>query len=284
MATFDTTQSRFLRPHDAGRLRRNQRQIQVQRVLVIARNLVVLAVVVVAAVWTYRETQSDARFAVKKIEVQGVTHTPAASIDRVTQQYVGLNLFKIDIARVQRDLGGLAWVSRIEIEKQLPDTLRIRVTERKPVALLSRGDRLVYVDATAKPFAELSPAAGDDDLPIISGASGSELQRAVAFVGELRAKDPQVYSRISEVRPIAPRGFALFDRELGAFVYANAEDVSAKWRSLYSIARAEQLGRGDIRYADLRFDGRVVLRPNVTLKQTINATPLVSEGVTHVQN
>jgi cell division protein FtsQ len=284
MATFDTTSSRFLRPHDAGRMRRNQRQIQVQRVLVVARNFIVFAVVVVAAVWTYRETQSDARFAVKKIEVEGVTHTPAAAIDRITSQYVGLNLFKIDIARVQRDLGGLAWVSRIEIEKQLPGTLRIRVTERQPVALLSRGDRLLYIDSTSTPFAELSPTVGDDDLPIISGATGSELRRAVAFVRELRAKDPQVYSRISEVRPIAPRGFALFDRELGAFVYANAEDVSGKWRSLYSIARAEHLGRGDIRYADLRFAGRVVLRPNVTLEQTITAKPLASEGVTHVQN
>ena len=281
MATFDTTSSRFLRPHDVNRLRRNQRRIQVQRILIVARNILVVAAVVIGAMWAYQQTQSDARFAVKRIEVQGVKHTPAAALDLVTQQYTGLNLFKIDIARVQRDLGGLAWVSRIDIEKQLPDTLRIHITERQPVALVSNGDRLLYIDANAVAFAELSPQVGDDDLPIITGASGAELQRAVTFVRDLRKHDPQVYSRISEIRPIPPRGFALFDREIGAFVYANGQDLSSKWRDLYALLAAEQ--RPAIEYADLRFNDRIVLKPRgILLASRISTVP--QTGVTNVQN
>ena len=87
------------------------------------------------------------------------------------------------------------------------------------------------------------------------------MARTVAFVGTLRASDPLLYSHISEVHPIAPRAFALFDRELGTSVYVNAEDVSPKWRSLYSIARAENLKRGSIEYVDLRFNDRIVLKP-----------------------
>ena len=51
---------------------------------------------------------------------------------------------------------------------------------------------------------------------------------------------------------------ALFDRDLGAFVYANAEDISAKWRSLYGIVRADGLR---IQYADLRFTDRIIIKP-----------------------
>jgi cell division protein FtsQ len=281
MATFDTTSSRFLRPHDVNRLRRNQRRIQVQRILVVARNILVVAALIIGAMWAYQQTQSDARFAVKRIEVQGVKHTPAAALDLITRQYTGLNLFKIDIARVQRDLGGLAWVSRIDIEKQLPDTLRIHITERQPVALVSLDGRLLYIDANAVAFAELSPQVGDDDLPIITGASGAELQRAVTFVRDLRRRDPQVYSRISEIRPIPPRGFALFDRDLGAFVYANGEDLSSKWRDLYELIAAEQ--RPDIEYADLRFNDRIVLKPRgILLASRISTVP--QTGVTNVQN
>jgi cell division protein FtsQ len=281
MATFDTTSSRFLRPHDVNRLRRNQRRIQVQRILVVARNILVVAALIIGAMWAYQQTQSDARFAVKRIEVQGVKHTPAAALDLITRQYTGLNLFKIDIARVQRDLGGLAWVSRIDIEKQLPDTLRIHITERQPVALVSLDGRLLYIDANAVAFAELSPQVGDDDLPIITGASGAELQRAVTFVRDLRRRDPQVYSRISEIRPIPPRGFALFDRDLGAFVYANGEDLSSKWRDLYALIAAEQ--RPDIEYADLRFNDRIVLKPRgILLASRISTVP--QTGVTNVQN
>lgn len=276
MSSFDTTASRFLRPNDGARPR-NQRRIQVQRILFILRNVFLAALLVAGGVWGYLRTQSDARFAVRTIEVVGAVHTPADALDIVTSRYVGLNLFKIDIARVQNDLGGLAWVSGIYIEKKLPDTLRIKIAERKPVALvrsgapidgIRSGDRLLYADEQGVAFAELSPAVGDDDLPLIANASGAELVRTIAFLTELRTRDPHVYARISEVRPVPPRGFAVFDRQINALVYVNADDVSAKWRSLYSILDAEQ--RPPIAYADLRFADRVVIKP--------------SEGAPHVQN
>ncbi|HKO02440.1 MAG TPA: FtsQ-type POTRA domain-containing protein [Thermoanaerobaculia bacterium] len=253
--------ARFLRPPDVGRIRRNQRRIQAQRVLMIAFNVLIVATVALTALWAYRRTQSDSRFAVKAIEIAGATHTPRAQLDAITKQYTGLNLFRIDIARVQHDLGGLPWVSHIAIEKKLPDTLRILIVERTPVALAANDGALRYVDPQGIAFADLSPTVGDSDLPVITHATGAELVRSVRLVADLRAKDPEVFSRISEIRPIAPNGFALFDRQLGAFVYANGDDLSAKWRSLYSIVQAEHLGRADIEYADLRFNDRIVVKP-----------------------
>lgn len=263
MATFDTTASRFLRPTDVARLRRNQRRIQVQRLLVLMRNAALAAALVAGAVWAYRHTQSNERFAVRTIEVDGAVHTSRAALDLVTRRYVGLNLFQIDIARVQKDLGGLGWVHRIDIEKKLPDTLRIKITERTPVALVRTGDRLLYVDEDGVGFAELSPASGNDDLPIITDAQGAELARSVALLRELRTRDRELYSRVSEVWPIPPRGFALYDRDLGAVVYANADDLAAKWRQLYAVLEAEN--HPNIEYADLRFADRVIVKPLETM-------------------
>ncbi len=260
-ASYGENTQRFLRPLDAGRVRRNQRRIQAQRILGVLSKITLAIVVVAVGLWIWQRTQSDARFAVKQVEISGAKHTPRAALASVTAGYSGMNLFRIDIARVQNDLRGLKWVSRIDIEKKLPDTLRINVTERTPVALVRTGDRIQYVDDRGVTFAELSPEVGDDDLILIADAESDELARAVAFVHALRASDPLLYSRISEVHSIAPRGFALFDRELGATVYANAEDVSPKWRSLYSIVKTEHLGRGALEYADLRFADRIVVKP-----------------------
>jgi len=258
LMNFDTTASRFFRPSDPARLRRNQRRIQVQRLLVVLRTVALVAVVAIGATAAYRHTQSNARFAVRSIEVEGAQHTPRTAIDRVTQQYVGLNLFQIDIARVQRDLGGLGWVQRIDIEKKLPDVLRIKITERSPVALVRSGERLLYTDQDGLGFAELSASAGDDDLPIITDAEGPELARTVALLGELKRADAQLYSRVSEVWPIPPRGFAMYDRALGAVVYANADDIAAKWRNLYAVLAAENHPK--IEYADLRFANRLIVK------------------------
>ena len=99
------------------------------------------------------------------------------------------------------------------------------------------------------------------------------MTRCVALLRELRAKDPLLYARVSEVRPVAPRGFAIFDRELGAFVYADAGGLSAKWRDLYAIVANEKLARGAIEYADLRFQNRIVVKP-----WRAAAAPSPSEG------
>jgi cell division protein FtsQ len=255
---FDTTASRFLRPTDITRLRRNQRRIQVQRLLVVLRTAGLLATLVIGGIWVWRHTQSDERFAVRTIEVDGAVHTPRAALDLLTQRYVGANLFQMDIARVQQDLGGLGWVRRIGIEKKLPDTLRIKITERNPVALVRVADKILYVDEEGSGFAELSPTVGDRDLPVIGEAQGAELARTVKLLEALRRTDPAMYARISEVWPIPPRGFAIYDRELGAVVYVNAEDASAKYRDLRAVLRAEN--QPQIEYADLRFADRVIVK------------------------
>jgi cell division protein FtsQ len=282
MSVFDQSEPRFFRPSDATRIRRNLRVIQLQRAGVVLRNALFIAIVAIGAFWAYRQTQSDARFAVRHIEIAGAVHTQRAAIEAVTRRYVGLNLFQIDIARVQTDLHSLAWIQRIAIEKKVPDTLRINVVERVPVALAMRNGSLQYVDASGVVCGELSPAVGDSDLPVVRDADGPELVRTVQFIDDLRAKDPVVYSRIGEVRPIAPRGFAIFDRDLAATVYANADDVSPKFRDLYAIAQSEKLGRSQIEYADLRFSGRIVIKPVHPI--TTAAAPLPVSAPAQITN
>lgn len=257
---LETTQ-RFLRPSDLGRIRRNQRRIQLIRLAAGLRNALFVAALVAGGFWAYRATQSDARFAVKSVEFSGAVHTPRAEIAAITRQYVGLNLFRIDIARVQHDLRALPWIQRIAIEKKLPDTLRINIVERTPAALLRAGNDISYIDAAGVVLADLSPAVGDADLPLVTGAAGTELPRTLGVLQRLRQSDPILYSHIGEISPVPPRGFAIFDRELGAFIYANDDDIAAKWRQLYAISQSERFTRGSIEYADLRFDGRVVIKP-----------------------
>ena len=259
-AQLDSTGPRFFRPSDTDRVRRNYRSIQVQRLLDVLRTIVVMLVVAVGLTMLYRRTQSDARFAIRQVQIAGAQHTARKDLDALTQRYTGTNLFHLDIARLRHEVASLPWVSRVEIEKKLPDTLRIHIVERTPVALAETGQAVAYVDDRGAAFAELTPAVGDPDLPLITGARGDDLARCVSVLRRLRNEDPDLYARVSEVRALPPSGFAFFDRQLRATVYANEQDLP-KWRDFYAIAAAEHFAPGDVAYADLRFDGRVVVKP-----------------------
>lgn len=260
---FESSHPRFLRPIDVARIRRNQNRIHVQRVLRLATNALAAGALLALALWLYQRTHSDARFAVRAVQVVGAVHTSRAEVNELAARYVGSNLFRIDIEDVQGDLSRLPWVGRIEIEKRLPDTLRIRIVERTPVALAQVDSEFRYVDENGVPFAPLDVGVGNPDLPLIAAKDPADLARAVAFIRHLRSRDPELYARISEVRPIAPHGFAFFDRDLRTFIYANPHDLSRKWRQLYALADAEQLRPTRMEYADLRFADRIVIKPRL---------------------
>lgn len=269
---------RFMRPVDV--VRRNQRQIQARKLLVGMANVLLIAGLVIGALWIYQRSQSDARFAIRTIEVTGSAHTSRPALEQVISPYRGTNLFKIDLAALEAGFRSLEWVERIEIEKTLPDTLRVRVLERKPAALAISEGRIRYADGKGVLFADLTPQTGNSELPLIVGATGrEEVRRCVEFLRRIQLRDPELYSRISEVAPMPLRGFRMFTRDLGVVIYTDDESVS-KWRTLYAIAEAERYGKGAIVYADLRFEDRIVVepahRPEITVSQAVQSVSQIT--------
>ena len=258
---FDSTAPRFLRPDDVGRIQRNQRRINVQRAVGIGRRVALAVVVIGIALWMVHRAQSDKRFAVKTIEVSGAAHTSREALNAVTSAYAGANLFKIDIARVQSDLRALPWVSRIEIEKKLPDTLRIRVVERTPWAWCRPGPAFVMPTRTgcrsrrfpprlAIPICRWSSPA----IPrICGGASSSSAICVNAIRCCTRGSPKYVRSRRMHLRC-----------STATSAQSSTQTRTTCRRSgerFYAIANAERFGRGAIEYADLRFADRIVLKP-----------------------
>jgi hypothetical protein len=258
------TSHRFLRPTDLGRTRRNHRRLQAWRVLAVFANIVLASLLALGGFWLYRQTQEDVRFAVKRIEITGVAHCPRAEVERVAKVYRGANLFRLDIEQVRVAFAGLPWVQRVAIEKRLPDTLTVRVFERKPVALFARGGAFHYVDGEGVVFAELSPAVGNPELPLIAGGDSGQIGGCVGFLAALMRTDAALYGRLSEIAPVDGGGFRVYDRSLRTYVILDVSAGQQKWRMLHGLVAAEGIAPGALEYADLRFHERIVLKPRVT--------------------
>lgn len=261
MRAIESSSDRFFRPSDPQATRRNYRRVQAHRILAIATNVVVTLVVATVGYWLWQRTQSDARFAIRTIETVGAKHTSRAALDAAIQPYVGRNLFRLDIEELRRDLSALPWVSEVAIEKELPGKLTIHVTERVPVAIVATGGALRYADASGLVFEQLQPEYGNPGLPLVVADPSEGVRESVAFLESLRASDPKIYARVSEVRPDESGTFRVFDRELRAPLLVDPADAASKWASLCAIVDAEGYAPGSIEYADLRFADRVVVKP-----------------------
>ncbi|HVT43037.1 MAG TPA: FtsQ-type POTRA domain-containing protein [Thermoanaerobaculia bacterium] len=251
----------FMRPVDLGRTRRNQRQLRAHRLLIVGANVILITLFAIGGVWIFQRTQQDSRFEIRSIETVGASRTTAAQLDAITSPYIGANLFKINLARLDADLRALPWVKSVAVEKRLPDGLILHLFERVPVALVLEDGRVRYADADGVVFDEMSPEIGAADFPLITGAGGPGIVRCIAFLQSLRAKSPELHARVSEVTPVEPDGFLLYDRALYAQVVLPDEHAVTRWKTLYGIAAAEGYGPASIEYADLRFRERVIVRP-----------------------
>jgi cell division protein FtsQ len=134
----------------------------------------------------------NSAFALQTMDVQTDGVITPDQLRRWTGVTSGVNLFALDLAEVKRNLEYAPFIAAASVERVLPNTLRVRVTEREPVAQVNlprprRGggvDIVVYhLDAAGYVMPVLDPRLrsqpllpAEEMLPVISGMNPHELQ------------------------------------------------------------------------------------------------------------
>ncbi len=139
-----------------------------------------------------RVAYENPAFAINTIEAQTDGVIVPDQLRRWANVRLGENLLALDLARVKRNLEMVPMIASVSVERILPKTLRIRVTEREPVAQVNilrsngRGGveaAVFHLDAAGFVIQPLDPrqrtrplAQGDDSLPLLKGIKPGDLQ------------------------------------------------------------------------------------------------------------
>lgn len=99
----------------------------------------------------YHFLRTSPRFAIAGVEVLGATHMSREEVIAVAGVAVGSNIFALDTDQVEKRLEQLPWVKQVEVHRQLPRTLEIKITERVAVAAVNT-DGLYLMDAAGTLF------------------------------------------------------------------------------------------------------------------------------------
>lgn len=131
-------------------------------------------------------------FAVRQIDVQTDGVLSADTICKWAEVKQGINLLAVDLMRVKRDLETQPCVQFVAVERVLPNTLKLRVSEREPIAQTSvmqpRADGtyepvVYYFDPEGYAMKPLDPkllaqqpAVPYERLPILLGIEPDKIQ------------------------------------------------------------------------------------------------------------
>jgi cell division protein FtsQ len=171
-----------------------------------------VVLLMVLVVWSKNKTtallQDVAGLKLEKVTVDGNHYLTEDEIVKAAALPLGESMFKLDLNGALEKVKGLDWVDRVFIERRLPRSIVISVRERKPAALLDRGE-LYGVDNEGRVLPS-APALLREDLPLISGLSASTealgttktaeaLKPALEAIAFLQKKDPVLAQDISEI-------------------------------------------------------------------------------------
>jgi cell division septal protein FtsQ len=192
-----------------------------------------------------------------------------AGVDRST------NIVHLDLGEVERRIERSPWVEDARVERSLPSTLRIRIVERRPVAVvdaerLERGDlngtAIVTEDGTVVPS---TPRGG---LPIVvpdGGLPSLEASDLRAAADALAPLPRGLRATIDEVRVAPERELVLRIDDL-EITFGRPTAVEAKAEALIELVRWAEGKNISLRTIDVQVPGS----PAATLTSGSTVVPL----------
>jgi cell division protein FtsQ len=190
-------------------------------------------------------------FRVRRVEIAGLQYLDPATVIDALRLSPRASVFD-DPAPLARRVFAMPGVTAVAIGRRLPGTLRVEMSEATPVALASRGDRLVLLDARGRvlPF---DPLRSAPDLPY--AAYGDAVVTGV--LARVRDFDPDLFARIGAAWRVGPDVvLEVGGRRLWFGAQVSAEDIRAVMAVEQALARS---GRS-YQELDGRFAGQVIVR------------------------
>lgn len=140
------------------------------------------ALLAAGAVWLVRVPSLPVKHVVF---AEPLPHTRRGEVEQVLPGSLKGNFFSLNLEQVRGSLEKLPWVRNVDVRRQWPDRLEIRIEEHKPVARWGEG-RGELVNSYGEVFAAGLPEREASGLPLLFGPNGTAqevLKHYSEFVG-----------------------------------------------------------------------------------------------------
>ena len=208
----------------------------------------------------------NAEFAIQHIDVQTNGKIPIEQLRRWAGVNSGQNLIVLDLAAVKRNLELVSAIKSVSVERVLPGTLRIRVTERDAIAQVNvpRADpqngiaiSVFQLDANGFVMQPMDPrlrvvplAQMNAPLPVLTGLNIFQLQpghrldspQALAALNLVTAFQHSPMAGLAELQRIdvsSPNVVVVTTIQGSEITFSldNLQQQLARWREIYDLGR-----------------------------------------------
>jgi cell division protein FtsQ len=233
--------------------------------------VLVVGVLIVASMYLYKYVTTSQRFAVKHVELTGLSRVERGEVQRLVADLKGHNILLAPLDVYEARLEAHPRIARVATRRVLPDRIVIALEEREPVALVFT-DRYFEIDSdgVVMPGDEYTPLL---DLPTITGVSTRDVRAgrecvdpmvrgALEALSVCRSLGRGFADDISEVRA-SDGGLSIRSLKDDCVLLVGDTDFEKRLRKFFLLKDALASRESAAALIDLRFDDQVVLRSEI---------------------
>jgi cell division protein FtsQ len=207
-----------------------------------------------------------------QIQSVGNVEFSRAQLLQVFGSDIGRNIFYVPLAKREAALEAEPWIKHAEVMRLLPDTLRIRIEERTPVAFVRIGHDIELIDAdgTILNMAPSTLAAHHYSFPVVTGldpngtpeSRADRMQLFERFLAAINSGGSRLSEQLSEVdlsdlddvRAIVPA------QGTDILLHFGSSDFLARFHAYQDHIAAWRRQYPNLSAVDLRYERQVVLK------------------------
>jgi len=216
----------------------------------------------------YKFTNMMNEILIKKgflIENIHITGNNILTKDDILSSFQGLknkNIFDIDLLQIHKILLLNKWIKDLEIKRILPNTIKIKITEQKAIAIwqTKSGNKLI----TQKGNVILVKKVNDfkNQLPIMNG---TEANQNTLKILKILKQNPQLYERIWSISYISKRRWDIHFKE-GLKILLPKDDIEKAWLRIQHLQKNYNILELGLTEIDIRNKNQILGKVDIDKK------------------
>ena len=197
----------------------------------------------------------------ESIEVKGRAHTPKSVILAASELTLGEPMLAISLPALHERLSTIGWIDEIAVERRMPSTIRIVLTERVPMALLQTEAGHRVIDRSGTVISGADPSAFGH-LTVVAGTSAAP--NAAPILNILQT-EPELFAEVWAVTYQSERRWDVHLRN-GIRIRLPETNARTAWSKLAIIDHGKQITNRDLAVIDMRVPDQMVVEPNIPVR------------------
>jgi cell division protein FtsQ len=199
---------------------------------------------------------ANAGMRISDIVIEGRANTPEPVLRAALGFSKGDPIIGFSLEQARMRIERLPWVAHATVERRLPGTIVVALSERRPFAIWQNQGRYVLIDRDGQPVTD-EQVAKFRDLPLIVGPGAPEAARVLL---DALTDRPAIQTRVVAAMRISERRWNLRMKNGTDILLPEGREVAALDRLLQLQQDTALLDR-PLEAIDMRLGDRLVLRP-----------------------